>query len=81
MRRSVLFVCRGNICRSPLAQAVFEHEVRARGLTKIFYCDSRGTHGDQIGKGADPRAQMVATMHGLDLSSHRAHQIRLKDFA
>ncbi len=72
-RISVLFVCLGNICRSPLAEGVFKHLVDGRGLTDRFEIDSAGTGGWHVGEPADARAAMVAESHGVALDS-RARQ-------
>ncbi len=75
----VLFVCMGNICRSPLAQGVFEDLVRREGLEDEIYVDSAGTHSYHIGSAPDPRAQGSARRRGLDLSSQRARRIGPED--
>jgi low molecular weight protein-tyrosine phosphatase len=71
----VLFVCMGNICRSPLAQGVFEDLVRREGLEGEISVDSAGTHSYHIGKAPDPRAQESARRRGLDLGPQRARRI------
>jgi len=71
---SVLFVCLGNICRSPLAEGIFEHLVDEAGLTDRFEIDSAGTGAWHVGERPDARAAMVASQHGVDLPS-RARQI------
>lgn len=71
----LLFVCLGNICRSPLAEAVVRAEVERRGLQQDFHIESAGTGDWHVGHGADPRSAETATRHGLDLGSHRAQQI------
>lgn len=65
----VLFVCSGNICRSPLAEAVFKKQVQEAGLGGRFEVDSAGTHGLHEGEAADPRARKIGTRHGLDVTS------------
>lgn len=75
----VLFVCTGNICRSPLAQGVFEKIVRERGLSKLFYCDSAGTQGYHVGAPADRRARQTAARHGVTLT-HSARKLSGDDF-
>lgn len=65
----VLFVCSGNICRSPLAEAIFKDQVREAGLADRFSIDSAGTHGLHEGDEADPRTRRVGTKHGLDVDS------------
>ena len=75
----VLFVCMGNICRSPLAQGVFEDHVRREKLGGEVYVDSAGTHSYHVGMAPDPRAQESARRRGLDLGSQRARRIRPED--
>lgn len=64
----VLFICLGNICRSPLAEGVFRHLVRDRGLEERFRIDSAGTGGWHVGEPPDPRSIQVARDHGIDLT-------------
>lgn len=71
----VLFVCLGNICRSPLAEAVVKHEAEQQQLQHRFHLESAGTGDWHIGKGADKRSIATALSYGLDLSGHRAQQI------
>ncbi len=78
---SVLFVCLGNICRSPLAEGVFRHQVRARGLAAQFTIDSAGTGDWHVGAAPDARAVRVAKRRGVDISDLRARQVTLADFA
>jgi protein-tyrosine phosphatase len=78
MNSSVLFVCLGNICRSPLAEGAFRTETERRGLD--FETDSAGTGGWHVGRAPDPRAIAVAARHGIDISQSRARQIQLGDF-
>ena len=80
-RTGVLFVCLGNICRSPLARAVFTDLVIRRDAAHLFDIDSCGTGAWHVGHGADPRTIAVAQRHGLTLS-HTARQLnRARDFA
>jgi protein-tyrosine phosphatase len=74
---SVLFVCLGNICRSPLAEGIFLHLAAERGLKVAV--DSCGTGGWHAGEGADTRALAVAKARGVHLPS-RARQVRVEDF-
>ncbi|MBI4521894.1 MAG: low molecular weight phosphotyrosine protein phosphatase [Gemmatimonadetes bacterium] len=67
-RTSVLFVCLGNICRSPLAEGVFRHLVVDHGLTDLFEIDSAGTGDYHIGAPPDRRAAHVARAHGITLT-------------
>jgi len=77
-RTSVLFVCLGNICRSPLAEGVFHRLVSEAGLSDRFEIDSAGTGAWHVGEGADARAAMVASQHGVQLDS-RARQVTSDD--
>ncbi len=81
MTASVLFVCLGNICRSPTAHALFEHLVRREGLQDQIQIDSAGTAGWHAGKGPDARAQAFATKRGYDMAHLRARQVAPEDFA
>lgn len=76
----VLFVCMGNICRSPTAQGVFEHHVRQSGSHTWIQIDSAGTHAYHIGSAPDQRSQAAARERGIDLSSQRARQVQASDF-
>lgn len=77
----VLFVCMGNICRSPTAEGVFRHLVQARGLAERIHADSAGTHDYHLGDLPDPRTRAAALRRGYDLSSLRARQVVSTDFA
>lgn len=68
-RTGVLFVCLGNICRSPIAEGVFIHLARERRVLDRFHVDSAGTGGWHAGERADPRARAVALRHGVELPS------------
>ncbi len=70
----VLFVCLGNICRSPLAEGVFRHHVVQAGLTGAFEIDSAGTGGWHVGESPDRRSVKVAQKHGIDISRQRARK-------
>ncbi|MES9902428.1 MAG: low molecular weight protein-tyrosine-phosphatase, partial [Sedimenticola sp.] len=76
----VLFVCMGNICRSPTAHGVFQGMVEKEGLTEQIEVDSAGTHAYHVGNPPDTRAQQTAISRGLDLSSQRARQAFSEDF-
>ena len=77
---SVLFVCLGNICRSPTAEAVFARDVRAAGLHERFEIDSAGTGGWHAGELAHPPTRAMATSRGIEIA-HRARQITRADLA
>lgn len=76
----VLFVCMGNICRSPTAEGVFRAKVQAAGLTDRILIDSAGTHDYHIGKAPDNRTQQAALKRGYDLSPLRGRQVTAQDF-
>ena len=76
---SVLFVCMGNICRSPTAEGVFRQLVEDRGLTGKVRVDSAGTHAYHTGEPPDRRSQAAARSRGYDLSGQRARQITRGD--
>lgn len=78
--RSVLFVCMGNICRSPLAEGIFRHQLQQSGLIDDFHLDSAGTGGWHVGDPPDPRSVAVARSHGVDISIQTARQIVTADF-
>jgi protein-tyrosine phosphatase len=79
-RARVLFVCTGNICRSPTAEGVFRHAVASAGLEEKIFIDSAGTHGYHVGYPPDRRAQSAAAQRGYDLSALRARQVTGEDF-
>jgi protein-tyrosine phosphatase len=77
---SVLFVCLGNICRSPTAEGVFRHLLREEGLDEQVLTDSAGTHAYHVGEQPDRRAQATARSRGIDLSDLRARKALADDF-
>jgi protein-tyrosine phosphatase len=77
----VLFVCMGNICRSPTAEGVFRKTVAAGSLDVVIEIDSAGTHAYHIGNPPDPRARRAAEARGIDLSRKRARRVGVEDFA
>ncbi len=77
---AVLFVCMGNICRSPTAQGVMEKLLAHEGVADRVLVDSAGTHDYHIGKPPDERAQAVARKRGIDISRQRARQADRDDF-
>lgn len=76
----VLFICMGNICRSPTADGVFRAVVKRAGLAHRIQTDSAGTHDYHCGEPPDPRAQAAALKRGYDLKNFRARKIRDIDF-
>lgn len=77
---NILFVCLGNICRSPIAEATFRELVEERGLSGQIRCDSAGTHRYHLGDLPDPRTRRNAESHGLRLT-HRCRCLSVEDFA
>lgn len=79
LMKRVLFVCLGNICRSPLAEGVFQHLVDEAGASEGFRVDSAGTSAYHRGELADERSRAVAEKHGVTLTS-RARAVRAGDY-
>lgn len=77
---NVLFVCLGNICRSPAAEAVFRSLVEREGLAGRIACDSAGTGSWHVGKAPDARMRAAARRRGYDLESLRGRQVTARDF-
>lgn len=76
----VLFVCMGNICRSPTAEGVFTHLVQQADLQEKIAIDSAGTHAYHIGEPPDLRSQQAAKIRGIDISHLRARRVTKEDF-
>ncbi|WP_290652267.1 low molecular weight protein-tyrosine-phosphatase [Aquisalimonas sp.] len=76
----VLFVCMGNICRSPSAEAVFHKLLADHGLEGRIEADSAGTHAYHIGKPPDPRSQAAGRERGVEMGHLRARQVERSDF-
>ena len=80
-RYRILFVCMGNICRSPIAEAVLRGMAQREGLVGLLEADSAGTHGHyHAGESPDPRAHRVGARRGYDLSRIRARRVIEADF-
>jgi protein-tyrosine phosphatase len=77
----ILFVCMGNICRSPTAHAVFRKMVQEEGLTERIWIDSAGTHAYHIGEPPDSRSQQTALRRGIDMGDLRARKVQRGDFS
>lgn len=80
-KAAVLFVCTGNICRSPTAEGVFRALVERAGLVSRITCASAGTHGYHLGEPPDLRTQAAARRRGYELSGQRARQVIADDFS
>ena len=76
----ILFVCMGNICRSPTAEGVFAKLLKEQNLEDYFTIDSAGTHAYHVGESPDLRAQNAAIGRGVNLSHLRARKVVLGDF-
>ncbi|TWC39000.1 protein tyrosine phosphatase [Pseudomonas sp. SJZ079] len=77
----VLFVCLGNICRSPTAEGVLRHKLREAGLADRIEVDSAGTGDWHVGKAPDVRTRQAAQQRGYDLATLRGRQVSMSDFA
>ncbi|HRY32207.1 MAG TPA: low molecular weight protein-tyrosine-phosphatase [Bacteroidales bacterium] len=76
----MLFVCLGNICRSPMAEGLMRHKIMHAGLGRQVQVDSAGFESFHFGDPPDARAMAVCRQHGIDISSHRARPFRPEDF-
>lgn len=79
-KTSILFVCMGNICRSPTAEGVFRHVVEEAGLGERIQIDSAGTHAYHVGNPPDRRATAAAERRGISLGGIRARRVADEDF-
>jgi protein-tyrosine phosphatase len=77
---NVLFICMGNICRSPTAEGAFLKLVRQEGFDSLIRIDSAGTHAYHVGEPPDRRAQAAALARGIDLSAQRARRVESADY-
>lgn len=77
---SVLFVCMGNICRSPTAEGVFRHHVQEAGLADNIQVDSAGTHAYHVNEPPDRRARSAAERRGISLDTIKARRVHADDF-
>ncbi len=78
MVKKILFVCLGNICRSPAAEGIFKQKIKDRDLENLFVVDSAGTGGWHVGNLADPRMRATALSRGIEMTS-RSRQIEEND--
>jgi protein-tyrosine phosphatase len=80
-KHRLLFVCLGNICRSPMAEGVFRHVIEEEGVAGLFQIDSAGLGDWHVGQAPDRRAQSAAHRRGIDISGQRARQVTHADYA
>ena len=78
---SILFICLGNICRSPLAEGVFRNEAEKRGIVDLITIDSAGTGGWHIGNPPDQRSIETAANHGIDINHQVCRRLTSRDFS
>ena len=78
--KKVFFVCLGNICRSPLAEAIFQNIVNQNGKSSEYFVDSSGTGAWHVGENPDPRMQATAARHSVPMD-HKAQKFQKKHFA
>ena len=76
----ILFVCTGNICRSPTAEAVFRHVAEAEGLGNAIHIESAGTHGYHVGEPPDERSAEAAGLRGYSMAGQTARRVTAEDF-
>lgn len=79
-KTKIMFVCTGNICRSPLGHAVLEHKAAERGMTAVLEAESSGIHSYHVGENADSRMRQTARERGVHLD-HKARQLSRQDLA
>lgn len=79
-RVKVLFVCMGNICRSPTAHGVMQHKIHLRGLADQIEIGSAGTHAYHVGEQSDGRSRALAKQKGIDMDFIRARKISVHDY-
>ena len=81
MKYRVLFICHGNICRSPMAEFMFKDMVKKRNIADDFYIESKAVSQEEIGNDIYPPAKRKLREKGIEFSSHQASQIRREDFS
>ncbi len=79
-KKKILFVCHGNICRSPMAEYMFKEKVKNAGLSEMFEIDSAATSTEELGNPVYPPARRILASHGITNITHRARQITRADY-
>lgn len=79
--QKILFVCHGNICRSPMAEFIFKDLVRKAGCENFFQIESAATSSEEIGNPVHPKAKRMLELHGITCAGKRARRIRPQDFS
>ena len=80
LNTKILFVCMGNICRSPTAHAIMQHKVNELGLSEQIKIDSAGTHAYHVGEKSDARSRALAARKGIDMEMIRARKVSVLDY-
>ena len=78
--KRILFICHGNICRSPMAEMIFKHLLKERGLKEKYQVDSAATSTEEIGNPIYPPARAELERNGVNVEPHRARQVTYKDY-
>lgn len=78
--KKIMFVCHGNICRSPMAEFIMKHLVERRGREDEFIIDSTATSREEIGNGIFPAAKYTLSQHNIECRGHRARQFTIDDY-
>ena len=80
MQKKILFICHGNICRRPMAEMIFKHLLRQRGLTDLFEVASAATSTEEIGNPIYPPARRELAAHGVPVEKRAARQVTMRDY-
>lgn len=78
--KKIMFVCHGNICRSPMAEFIMKELARKAGVADCLYIDSSATSNEEIGNGIYPPAEYTLSMHDVPCEGHRAHRFTVEEY-